>query len=136
MICLLNLLAVAAEAVVVNIDNNIDNFVRADSSLKYVNGEANEFVHIREPQPLDVPSAIRMNRESLYSGAIVDISKGASLTIAQTNGRYVSVIVINEGHYVNKVYHGPGTYKLTIEDFDTPLCQYNDTHSYRRVRSC
>ena len=119
---LLILPAVAAEPVVVN----VDNFVRAetaaqfDSTLKYVNGEVNRFVHIREPQPLHKQSVIRMNRDTLYGGAIVDISKGATLTIPETNGRYVSVMVVNEDHYVNNVYHDPGTYKMTMDEFDTP----------------
>ena len=122
MACLFNMPAVAAEPVVVN----ADNFVRAetaaqiDKTLKYVNGKVNTFAHIRQPQPLDKQSVIRMNRDTLYSGAIVDISKGATLTIPETNGRYVSVMVVNEDHYVNKVYHNPGTYKLTMETFDTP----------------
>jgi len=122
MACLLNLPALAAQPVIVN----VDNFVRAettaqfDSTLKYVNGEVNKFVHIREPQPLDKQSVIRMNRDTLYSGAIVDLSKGATLTIPETYGRYVSVQVVNEDHYVNNVYHEPGTYKLTMKEFDTP----------------
>ena len=122
MACLLNLPALAAETVIVN----VDNFVRAetaaqfDRTLEYVNGEVNKFVHIRVPQPLDKQSVIRMNRDTLYSGAIVDISKGAILTIPETNGRYVSIMVVNENHYVNHVYHDPGTHKLTMDKFDTP----------------
>ncbi|MCP4256302.1 MAG: DUF1214 domain-containing protein [Planctomycetes bacterium] len=121
MACLLNLPALAAEPVVVNVDNFVraETAARFDSTLKYVNGEVNKFVHIREPQPLDKQSVIRMNRDTLYSGAIVDISKGATLTISETNDRYVSVMVVNEDHYINKVYHDPGTYKLTMEEFDT-----------------
>ena len=122
MACFLNLPALAAEPVIVN----VDNFVRAetaaqfDRTLEYVNGEVNKFVHIRVPQPLDKQSVIRMNRDTLYSGAIVDISKGATLTIPETHGRYVSVQVVNEDHYVNNVYHEPGAYKLTMKEFDTP----------------
>jgi len=122
MVCLLNLPVLAAEPVVVN----VDNFVRAetaaqfDSTLKYSNGEVNKLVHIREPQPLDKQSVIRMNRDTLYSGAIVDISEGATLTIPETNGRYVSVMIVNEDHYINSVYDDPGTYELTMDEFDTP----------------
>ena len=121
-VCFLNLSVFADEPVIVN----VDNFVRAetafqfDKTLTYVNGEINTFVHIREPQPLDKQSVIRMNRDTMYSGCIVDISKGATLTIPETNGRYVSVMVVNEDHFINKVYHDPGTYKLTMQEFDTP----------------
>jgi len=105
---------------------NVDNFVRAetalqfDRSLKYVKGKVNTFIHIRVPQPLDKQSVIRMNRDTLYSSAIIDISKGATLTIPQTHGRYLTAMVVNENHYINKVYSKPGTYKLTMREFDTP----------------
>jgi len=114
--------AIADEVVPVN----VENFVRAetaaqfDSTLKYVNGEINKLVHIRVPQPLDKQSVIRMNRDTLYSGGIFDISKGATMIIPETNGRYVSVMVVDEDHFINKVYHDPGTHKLTMEEFDTP----------------
>ena len=114
--------AIADEAVKVN----VDNFVRAetaanfDKTLALNNGEVNKIFHFREPMPLDGQAVIRSNRDTLYSGAIVDISKGATLTIPETNGRYVSAMVVNEDHYLNKVYHGQGTYKLTIKEFDTP----------------
>ena len=120
--CLLNLPALASEPVVVNVDNFVrtETAVNFDKTLALLDGEVNKFVHIREPQPLDKQSVIRMNRDTLYSGAIVDISKGATLTIPETNGRYVSVMVVNEDHYINNVYHDPGTYQLTMEEFDSP----------------
>ncbi|MBL4796294.1 MAG: DUF1214 domain-containing protein [Oleispira sp.] len=105
---------------------NVDNFVRAetaanfDKMLALVNGKVNTLFHFRQPMPLDAQSVIRSNRDTLYSGAIVDISQGATLTIPETNGRYVSVMVVNEDHYINKMYNGPGSYKLTMNDFDTP----------------
>ena len=104
----------------------VDNFVRAeaavqfDSVLKLANGEINKFVHIREPITIDNQTVIRMNRDTLYSAAVVDISKGATLTIPETNGRYVSAMVVNEDHFINKVYQGKGTYKMTTEEFDAP----------------
>ena len=119
---LLSLPALAAEPVVVNVDNfaRAETALQFDKTLEYVNGEVNTFVHIREPQPLDKQNVIRMNRDTLYSGAIVDISKGATLVIPETRGRYASVMIVNEDHYVNNVYHDPGTYKLTMEEFGTP----------------
>ena len=63
-VCILNLPAMAAEPVIVN----VDNFVRAetaaqfDSTLTLVNGEVNKFVHLRDPIPLDKQTVIRMNR--------------------------------------------------------------------------
>ena len=140
-----NLPALAADPVIVN----VDNFVRAETAvnfnktLKLTNGEVNKLFHFREPMPLDDPTVIRSNRDTLYSGAIVDISKGATLTIPETNGRYVSVMVVNEDHYLNKMYHGQGTYKLTMDEFDTPyvnvtirtLVDASDPEDVKQVRA-
>ena len=144
-VSLLNLPALAADPVIVN----VDNFVRAETAvnfnktLKLTNGEVNKLFHFREPMPLDDPTVIRSNRDTLYSGAIVDISKGATLTIPETNGRYVSVMVVNEDHYLNKIYHGQGTYKLTMDEFDTPyvnvtirtLVDASDPEDVKKVRA-
>jgi hypothetical protein len=39
-----------------------------------------------------------MNRDNLYSGAIVDISTRATLTIPDTGRRYMSVMIVNQDH--------------------------------------
>ena len=61
-----------------------------------------------------------MNRDTLYSSAIVDISDGATLTIPDGGDRYLSVMVVNQDHYINRVFHEPGEHRLTVEEFDTP----------------
>ena len=105
---------------------NVDNFVRAetasqiDRGLSYVGGKVNTWGHLRTPTPLDSQNVIRMNRDTLYSGAVIDISKGATLTIPETGDRYLSIMVVNEDHYINKVYHHGGTYNLTMKEFHTP----------------
>ena len=125
LVCILNLPALAAEPVIVN----VDNFVRAETAtqfdrmLTFTNGEVNMLFHFREPIPLDRQSVIRMNRDTFYSAAIVDISKGATLTIPETNGRYMSAMIVNEDHYVNRVYDTAGTYDLTVDEFHTPYVQ-------------
>ena len=137
--------AIADEAVKVNVDNFVraETAVNFDKTLALLNGEVNKLFHFREPMPLDGQSVIRSNRNTLYSDAIVDISKGATLTIPKTNGRYVSVMVVNEDHYLNKVYHGQGTYKLTMKEFDTPyvsvtirtLIDASDPEDVKQVRA-
>jgi hypothetical protein len=105
---------------------NVDNFVRAETAsqidrfLKMAGGNINTWVHLRTLTPLDNQSVIRMNRDTLYSAALIDISKGATLSIPETGDRYLSIMVVNEDHYINKVYHDAGTYELTMEEFHTP----------------
>ena len=67
-----------AEPVIVN----VENFVRAETAAQFDRvmanaGGVNRFFHLREPAPLDQQTVIRMNRDTIYSSALVDISKGA-----------------------------------------------------------
>lgn len=106
----------------------VDNFVRAETAFQFdralaLTGGVNKWVHLRQPTPLDQQPVIRMNRDTLYSAAIVDIREGATLTIPDTGERYMSVMVVNEDHYINFVFSHPGTYELTMDDFDTPYVQ-------------
>ncbi len=126
MACLLNLPALAAESVVVN----VDNFVRAETAAQFdrmlqllPDAAINTFVHLRAPVALDSQNVIRMNRDTIYSAAITDISEGATLTVPNLGGRYMSVMVVNEDHYVNKVYDAAGNYQITMVEFDTPYVQ-------------
>jgi len=104
---------------------NVDNFVRAETNIQFdrnakVAGGVNAWLHLRKPTPIDKQTVIRMQRDTLYSFSIVDISKGATLTIPNAGVRYMTVMIVNQDHYINKVYHKAGTYKLSIKEFDTP----------------
>ncbi len=104
---------------------NVDNFARAESDRMFAAiqaqaGGVNQWYHYRTPTPVDKQTVIRMNRDTLYSGAIVDISAGAAITIPDPGRRYLSVMVVNQDHYINKVFHEPGKHNLTTGDFGTP----------------
>lgn len=104
---------------------NVDNYVRAETASQFdrilkLTGGLNQWHHNRAPTPLDQQNVIRMNRDTLYSSSVVDISKGATLTIPDAGDRYLSVMVVNEDEYINKVFHEPGEHRLTVEEFDTP----------------
>jgi len=105
---------------------NVDNFVRAETARMFDNvlaltGGVNRWYHYREPTPLDRQPVIRMNRDTLYSGAIVDIRQGAELTLPDSGDRYMTVMVVNEDHYDNLVLDGPGTYQLSQDDHESPF---------------
>jgi hypothetical protein len=102
-----------------------DNFVRAETdrmfaALQADAGGVNQLHHNRVPTPIDHQTVIRMNRDTLYSLAIVDISDGATVTIPEMGDRYASVMVVNQDHYINRVLHEPGEHTLTVNEFDTP----------------
>lgn len=104
---------------------NVDNFVRAETARMFDGamaqaGGINTWNHNRVPTPIDAQIVIRMNRDTLYSSAIVDISEGASVTIPDPGDRYVSMMVINEDHYINNILRDPGSHELTVDEYDTP----------------
>lgn len=120
-------LAIVTMAIVVTIIPNtgmadgkepvtIDNFVRAESDTAiqkvYNVVGLGKFLHIRTPTPLDKQTVIRMNRDTLYSSAVLDLSKPATVTLPDTGGRYMSLHVINQDHYMFATSK-PGKHELT-----------------------
>ena len=105
---------------------NVDNFARAEVAAQIdrmvgLGAAVNTWVHFRRPTPIDQQNVIRMNRDTLYSVAVVDISEGATLTVPDGGRRYLTVMAVNEDGYVNRVFHQPGAHPLTVEEFDTPF---------------
>lgn len=103
---------------------NADNFVRAEtarmlSDIQSAAGGVNVLRHNREPAPIDEQTVVRLNRDTLYSFGVVDVSEGASLTLPDTGGRYLSAMVVNEDHYVVCVLHDPGTHHLASQDVES-----------------
>ncbi|MDZ5662212.1 DUF1254 domain-containing protein [Nocardioides sp. S-58] len=104
---------------------NADNFSRAEThrmmaDLQRDAGRVNQFMHNREPAAIDRQTVIRLNRDTLYSFAVVDISAGAVLTVPDAGDRYLSVMVVNEDHYINRVLHDAGDHHLTAEELGSP----------------
>jgi hypothetical protein len=100
---------------------NVDNFVRAETHRMFsVNqaeaGGIGRFKHNRTPVRIDNQTVIRLNRDTLYSFAVVDLDQPAKLTLPEAGGRYFSAMVVNEDHYVNSVLHEPGEHILTADD--------------------
>lgn len=42
------------------------------------------------------------------------------MTVPDPGGRYLSVMVVNQDHYINRIFSEPGDYALTMDEFDTP----------------
>jgi hypothetical protein len=100
---------------------NVDNFGAAETARTYdqivaLAGGVNRWFHFRAPTPVDNQPVIRMNRDTLYSGAVVDASVGATLTIPDTEGRYVSVIAIDPEHYLAATFTTPGAHALPLPE--------------------
>jgi len=103
----------------------VENFIRAETDRMFATlqadaGGVNRLNHSRAPTPVEHQPVIRMNRDTLYSIAIVDISDGATVTVPDGGDRYVSVMIVNQDHYINRILHEPGEHTLTVDEFDTP----------------
>ena len=103
------------------IEVNVDNFARAEVASQVerflgFGAAVNDWTHIRTPTPLDQQSVIRMNRDTLYSVAVVDAREGASVTLPDPGGRYLTVMVMDEDGYVARVLHDPGVQQLAADE--------------------
>jgi len=104
---------------------NVDNFARAETDRMFHDlqrnaGGVGRFLHNREPASVEEQAVIRMNRDTLYSFAVVDATAGATLTLPEHGERYLSAMVVNEDHYIDAVFHEPGDYEITAARFGTP----------------
>lgn len=103
---------------------SVDNFVRAETARMMTNlmaagGGVNRFHHVRTPTPLDQQTVVRMNRDTLYSFAVVDLADGAIATLPDAGARYLSMAVVNSDHFTNRVLHAPGEHRLELAEHGT-----------------
>lgn len=102
----------------------VANFVRAESdhmirsNMKMLGADFGKFTHLREPTTPDNQPVIRMNQDTLYSGTVLDMSKPATITLPEVGGRYMTMHVVSQDHYMF-VESKPGTYKLTEKKVGT-----------------
>jgi hypothetical protein len=72
-----------------------DNVVRAETDLYFGNavkdaGGTGKFFHHRQPTSVEQQPVIRMNRDTLYSGAIFDLDAGpATITLPDAGRRFI-----------------------------------------------
>ena len=99
-----------------------ENYIRAEADISFADtqfraGEkinANAFE--REATQLDAQHVVRMNRDTLYGSAVIDTDGGATITVPQPeDGRYISVLVLDNDHYAPAVYYEAGTYDLPTD---------------------
>jgi hypothetical protein len=105
---------------------NADSYARAEAAFQFEgmfkrSGGINKLVHVRQPIPLDRQRNMQMNRDTIYSSAVVDISTGASVSFPNSGDRYMSIAIVNEDNYTTAVYHGGEDIELTMKEHGTPF---------------
>jgi hypothetical protein len=102
-----------------------DNFTRAETDLYFGSaqrdaGGVGKFFHHREPTQIDKQAVIRMNRDTLYSGAEFDLDTApVTITLPNAGKRFMSMQVINEDQYTPMVVYEAGDVTLTREKIGT-----------------
>lgn len=103
---------------------NVENFARAESDtyfraqMKAFGIGVGELTHNREPLTPENQAVIRSNQDTLYSGILLDLSKPVIFTLPDAGGRFMSMHVVNQDHYMF-VETKPGNYELTEKTVGT-----------------
>jgi len=125
--------AIAKEASIANTADKIPvtlkNYKVAESDVSFSGtiklGGVNKLIHLPVKEfDLSKQVVVRMNQDTVYSGAVVDVSKGATITLPKTDGRYMSAMMVQNDHYVNDVFIGEGTYEIK-SDIDSDFVSVN-----------
>ena len=74
----------------------------------------NKFAHKPQLTPTDNQPVVRMNRDTYYSMAVIDVSNGASITMPEIpEGKYMSIQPVTEDHRIQAMQYGAGTFELS-----------------------
>ena len=95
----------------------LDNYKVAESDLAFHNitklvGTGKFFHFPVDEFDLNNQTVVRMNQDTIYSGAIINVSQGASITLPETDGRYMSAMVVQNDHYIDQVFKTPGEHEI------------------------
>jgi len=93
-----------------------DHMIRAQ--IEAFDLKVGEITHLRDPMTPENQSVIRVNQDTMYSSVVLDLSQPVTITLPDADGRFMSMLVINQDHY-NFGEAQPGTYELTEERVGT-----------------
>ena len=108
----------------------IENFARAETdtyiraNMAAAGVEVGELSHLRSTITPENQTVIRQNQDTLYSGIVLDLTEPAAITLPDIGGRYQSMHVISQDHYMYVVSE-PGDYELTQEEVGTRFAMVN-----------
>ena len=117
-LCLMTTTAFAGEPV------NILNYKRAETDYQFKGyaekaGGVGKLAHMREVYSVENQTTIRGNRDTLYSMGVYDLVSPVTIVMPQTQGRFQSLLVIDEDEYNPVLKNGPGEVTLSIDSVGT-----------------
>ncbi len=95
-----------------------DNFARAESDMYFAvsakEAGVGKLFHRRDPFDVNKQTVVRGNRDTLYSSGVFDLDAGpVTITMPDAGKRFMSLMIVNEDHYVTDVFHGAGSHRFT-----------------------
>ncbi|MDR2999601.1 MAG: DUF1214 domain-containing protein [Microbacterium sp.] len=103
----------------------VDTFARAETDFYFragarMAGGISRWHHHREVMDVHSQSVIRANRDTLYSTIVFDLDAGdVTVELPDTAGRFMSLIVIDEDHYVSPASYAPASVTLSKDTIGT-----------------
>ena len=100
-----------------------ENFTRAETDQYFKNyvekGAFGSFYHLRSPTPIDQQDVVAMNRDTIYSIGIFDLTEPVTIRKPETGDRFQSMLVLDEDQYAKQVRYDAGEFTLTQEQIGT-----------------
>lgn len=118
LLCLVSVTALAGEPV------NVLTYERAETDYQFKNyaakaGGIGKLAHMREPYSVQDQTTIRGNRDTLYSMGVFDLVSPVTIVMPENQGRFQSLLVIDEDEYNPVLKNGPGEVTLSIDSVGT-----------------
>ncbi len=99
---------------------NVRNFPQAETETYFkaivAQGALGSITHERELAPIDSQTVVQMNRETLYSSGVFDLTQSVTIEANNDDGRFQSFLIISQENFVKGVEYSPATITLTQND--------------------
>ena len=117
-LCLLSTAATGGEPV------NVLNYTGAESDMQFKGyafkaGGVGKFMRLREPYSVMDQTTIRGNRDTLYSVGVFDLVSPVTIVMPDSQGRFQSLLVIDQDEYNPVLKNGSGEVTLSIDNVGT-----------------
>lgn len=101
-----------------------ETFVRAETDMYFgviVKKDGfGKFEFNRDVADVERQTIIRMNRDTLYGGAVFDLDAGpVTITLPDAGKRFLSMQVIDQDQYTHDVFYKPGSYTFSRDKIGT-----------------
>ena len=103
---------------------NVFNYTRAETDMQFKSyaakaGGVGKFLRLREPYSVEDQTTIRGNRDTLYSVGVFDLTSPVTILMPDSQGRFQSLLVIDQDEYNPVLKNGAGEVTLSIDAVGT-----------------